>query len=273
MKASVASKKLKLLVYGKPGTGKTTLVGSAADVVSMRDVLVISAEGGELTMLENPRIKATDYIDTIQVRSFTQLNSIRDYLFAHAKFRNEGNDEKLREMQMKVFAGSEAAEPKARLRKFQTVIIDSLSEINEYCLQTILGMHSGMSLNSDMPTAEFKEYKQNFTKMQMFIRMYRDLDMHVLMTALASYDQDEVKKFYWQPAMTGKLSAQIQGVFDIVAFIAAAAATEKAAAPRRLFVQPIGGSFDAKCRLAACTKLFFDDPVMADIMKESRLVA
>jgi hypothetical protein len=272
LNGSAHKKKLKALFYAKPGAGKTTLVGSAVDVPEMRDVLVISAEGGELTMLQNPRIKHPELIDVLQVRSFSQLNAVRDYLFAHAKFRNDGNDEKLRELQMKVFAGSEAAEPNARLRKFQCVVIDSLTEINDYCLASILGMNAQMNLNSDVPTAEFKDYKQNFTKMQMFIRMYRDLDMHVLLTALASYEQDEVKKMYWQPSMTGQLSSKIQGVFDIVAFMAASIATDQAAGNRRLFVQPVGGTFDAKCRLAACNKSYFDNPVMMDIMRESGLL-
>lgn len=264
---------LNALFYGKFGTGKTTLTGSAVDVPYMRDVLVISAEGGEMSMEDNPRIKASDLVDVLQVRSFTQLNAIRDYLAAHCMFRDKGElgEADLWRLQKMVFAGSEAAEEGARLRKFRTVIIDSLTEINDLCIAQLLGMHSGMNLNQDPPTAEFKEYKQNYTKMNMFIRMFRDLPLHVLMTAAVSWEKDEQQKFHYTPAMTGKLSSQIQGVFDIVGFLVSAAATETSAAPRKLFLQPMGGFFDAKCRIASCSKPFFDDPSMAIIMKETGL--
>jgi hypothetical protein len=271
LKSQSLLKKIKLLAYAKPGVGKTSLVGTAADVPQMRDVLVISAEGGELTMLNNPRIAGTEYIDCIQVRTFTQLQSVKDFLFAHCTHRNSGDDEKLRNLQNMVFVGSDAAEPGARLRRFNTVIIDSLTEINDYSMMNILGITQATNLNADVNSAEFKEYKQNHTKMQLLVRQYRDLDMHVLMTAHADWTQDEQKRHHWSLALTGKLSGQVQGFFDIVAFMMAGQATEQAPANRRLFVQPLG-PFDAKCRLAGCKKNYFDNPTMADIMKESGLL-
>jgi len=263
-----------ILVYGKFGVGKTTIVGSAVDVPHMRDVLMISAEGGEMSLENNPRVRNYLGIDVIQVRDFVQLNAVRDYLIAHCRFRDQNNeegDDRLWALQERLFGpdyakGNNAGE---RLRKYQTLLVDSLTEINEMCLAGLLGMHSGMNLTTEPPAAEFKEYKQNYTKMNMFIRMMRDLPLHVLMTAGASHEQDEQKRYLWMPTMTGQLRTQIQGIYDIVGFLTPIGlATEGAPASRRLFVQPLNGLFDAKCRIASCTKPFFDNPTMAVIMEE-----
>lgn len=263
---------LNLLVYGKFGVGKTTLVGSAVDVPFMRDVLMISAEGGEMSLEDNPRVANFLGVDIIQVRNFNQLNAVRDFLVAHCRFRDmksaEGDDQlwRLQEMLFGPEFGRNSGE---RLRKFESLLVDSLTEINDMCLAHLLGMHAGMNLTSEPPAAEFKEYKQNYTKMNMFIRMMRDLPLHVLMTAGASFEQDEQKRWFWMPTMTGQLRSQIQGIYDIVAFLSPIGnVSEQAPSTRRLFVQPVG-QFDAKCRIASCTEAFFDNPTMAIIMSKT----
>jgi hypothetical protein len=156
-----------------------------------------------------------------------------------------------------------------RLRRYKTVIIDSLTEIEALNMQDLLGIHEGFNLTSDLPVAEFKEYKQNFNKMQMFIRTFRDLKMNIIMTASPQWDQDESKVYHYTLNLTGKLASQVQGFFDIVGFMQTGQATENEAATRRLWIQPVGGRFDAKTRLAGCKKSFFDNPTMGAIMQET----
>ena len=60
----VRQRYLKLLIYGSPGVGKTSLAGSAVEVPSMRDVLMINAELGVLA------IEDLD-IDCIPLESYT----------------------------------------------------------------------------------------------------------------------------------------------------------------------------------------------------------
>jgi hypothetical protein len=258
---------IKILVYAKYGVGKTTFAGTAVDVEGMRDVLVVSFEGGESVLFDNPMIRNHEMIDVLRVTSFKQLQSVRDFAFAHARYRDENNEEALRKLQLIVFGDNEIGN--GRLRKYRTIIIDSLTEIEALNMQDLLGIHEGFNLTSDMPTAEFKEYKMNFNKMQMFIRIFRDLKMHIIMTASPQWDQDESKVYHYTLNLTGKLASQVQGFFDIVGFMQTGQATEQEAATRRLWIQPVGGKFDAKTRLAGCKKSFFDNPRMADIMKET----
>lgn len=258
---------IKICAYGKYGSGKSTLAASAVDVPSMRDVIIISAEGGEMSLLDNDRVLAPQFVDRIRVTSFKQLSAIADFLTAHVTLRDQGNDEKLRAIQDQVFTFEEGADN--RLRKFKTVVVDSLSEINDMCLADLMGMHAGYSLNAEVPTPEFKEYKQNFTKMQMLVRRLRDLNLNVIIITAADWDQDETKKYHYMPALTGQLAGKIQGFFDIVGFLETGSATEAGDAPRRLWIQPVGGRFEAKNRLARCKKAYFDNPTMTTIMREA----
>jgi hypothetical protein len=253
------SKKLKIWIYGKYGSGKTTLAGSAVDVPKMRDVLLISIESGEMSLFDSPTAKLTKDIDVINITKFAELQAIRDFLIAHVLFRNQGALDKLRALQDRVI------EWDGRLRQYQTVIIDSLTELDSACMQELLGIHNGFNFAGEMPAAEFKEYKQNFNKMQMLVRQFRDLDMNVILISATSWEKDETQAFHYTPTQTGKLSNAIQGFVDVVGFLSTGTATEQAAAPRRLYVEPLSGKFDAKSRLSR--KPFFDNPTMFAILQ------
>lgn len=255
-----------MMVYAAPGIGKTVLLGSAVDVLSMRDVLYISAESGDMSLLGTDRIKEPEMIDIIRVTTFKQIVQVKDFVFAHCKYREAGNEEALWTLQNKFMPGLD------RLRKYHTVVLDSLSEAEAYNMTDLLGLDNNMLLSDDMVVAEFKEYKQNHSKLQMLVRAFRDLPMHVLMSCHQQYTQDEMKKYHYTLSLTGKLSSQIQGFFDIVGWLTSQAnATEDKEAPRRLWVQPIGGRYDAKCRRASLKKPYLDNPTMTTIMEQTGL--
>lgn len=259
------SKYINMLVYGKHGAGKTTLAASSVDVEQMNDVLVVMAEGGEVVFEDNNRVAAYEGLDIVKVDRIEQFQKIYEFLKAHVSMRDnpamEGEMEKLQTMVFGEFDG--------RLRKYRTVIVDSLSEIEAYCLAKILNLDNlGLDSGEEFDVAGFPQFRKNLHIMQRAIRQFRDLQIHVIMTCAESWSQDERKAYSYSPKLTGQLASIAQGFFDVVGWLVVGQkASDEVGAPRRMFVQPQATPrADAKCRLAAFKSDFFDNPVMKDVL-------
>lgn len=258
---------LKMLVYARPGGGKTTLLGTAVDIPEMRDVLYIDAEKGHLAMEENTRIKNADLLmqNRIPVNDFKTVAMVHDYLKGHCKFRDENNVEKLREYEawLRGVPVEEIVEPK----RFKTVLIDSMTEVDIFCTYGLLGITQDKVLHgesSEIEVARFDEFRKNNQMVQMLCRAFRDLPIHVLVAAHRTYAEDELRKRYYSPALTGQLKTQVPGFFDIVGYLDYKKEGDNL--ERRMYVQPVG-NFEAKNRRSVYKQDFFKDPYMIDIMK------
>jgi GTPase SAR1 family protein len=272
---------LKMLVYGPPGAGKTSLLGSAVDVSEMRDVLVVTAEGGVMVLEDNDRISNPNLIDTVKIDRIEQLQKIYEFLQHHCRMRDAGDLTGLAKLQQMVFDG-DLATPEdtglSRIRQFRTVIVDSLTEIEAQNLAKILNMDSqGLDAGADLEVAGFAEFRRNNHIIQRIVRSLRDLPLHILIVCAQGYNQDELKRYHYSPALTGKLATQIQGFMDIVGWLQVGMADANdptGAGPRRLFVQPQSGpKADAKNRMSAYKKPWFDNPTMAQIMRDTGFIS
>ena len=65
-KASSVPHYLKLLVYGPPAVGKTTLAGTAEDHEDMAPVLLCNIEGGELSVKNRLDVWTTDQLRDVK---------------------------------------------------------------------------------------------------------------------------------------------------------------------------------------------------------------
>ncbi len=267
--------RLKTLIYGKPGSGKTTLAASAADVPQMQGVLMINAEAGDVVLHNNERILNPQNIDIVDVNGWNKLKFIYEFLFKHCLYRDVDTPEakaKLAALEGRIYG----TDPKTitEPKKYRTVIIDSLTEIEAYCIYNLLGITGEFNMNQindDIKTPEFKEYKQNNSMMNLIVRGFRDLDLNVIILCGRNYEQDEQKIFHYTPALTGKLSSQIQGYFDIVAYLTTGKSNDKGEIPRGLYVQPTG-RYDAKNRISAFKDPYFTNPTMLTIMQGLKLL-
>jgi len=255
---------LKLLVYGNYGVGKTTLACSALEVARMRDVLMISAESGDLA------VEHMEGLDSIEVQDFRMLGQIHEFLRQHCKARDAGDLDRLRTMEaaLRDCEESEIETPK----QFRTVILDSLSELEAYCFNQLLGISDTTRLDEEVQSAEWAEYKKNHTMLLRVVRAFRDLPMNVLFTCGEKYNQDETKKYKYTLDLTGQLAKKIQGFMDMVGYYVMGRG-EDGGIQRRLYVMPSGtGRYDAKHRYQAFKGDHFVDPTVGSILKEVGLL-
>ncbi len=253
---------LKLLIYGNFGVGKTYLAGTSAEVKSMKDVLIINAEAGDLSL------EAFEGIDSITVTDFRTLGRINEYLKQHCTARDAKDTKRLKELEANVrgIDIKDIDKPK----EYRTVIIDSLTELEAYCMNQLLGITDTTRLDEEAQSAEWAEYKKNHTMMQRVVRAFRDLPMHVIFTASEQFQQDENKKYRFSPDLTGKLSKKIQGFMDMVGYLAVGKDGDKTI--RRLYVSPSPTSkYDAKHRYQAFKGDFFLNPSIKSILVETGL--
>ncbi len=280
--AHTKARYIKLLVYGEYGCGKTRLASTSIGVPGMCDVLMIDAEAGDMTLMDDTSKFKFEDINTVLVQNFKQVAHVQEFLKTHCRLREEiehgdyaGRDlesgesaeDKLRALEAR-FKDVDVSEIETPMR-YRTVIIDSLTEVEQYCMYQLLGVTELTRLDEEVASAEWTEYKKNHSMIQRLVRGFRDLPMHVLFTCAAQYAQDETKKMLYAPALTGKLSRQVQGFMDVVGYLQTLPAeSEEAPIPRRLYVQPVKGRrFAAKCRFSSFQGSYFDNATMGTILE------
>jgi hypothetical protein len=242
----------------------------------MQDILLLSAEGGEIVLEDNDRVLNYELIDEVRVTQIEQLRKIYEFLQHHCRARDTNNEDVLRQIQSQTFGIP--PEQIDRLRRFRTVIIDSLTEIEQMNLAKVMGLGGvgpdamAWEAGDEMPIAGFPEFRKNNNAIQAIVRAFRDLPINLLIICGQSYAQDELKKMHFTPWMTGKLATQIQSFVDLVGYMVVSQADPSSPDLRRLYIQPQSGvKFDAKNRRASYKQAYFDNPTMGSIMSAFKL--
>lgn len=298
------NKWMNVLIYGPYGDGKTHLVGTAALVPEMRDVLYVSLEGGEKTLHTIAKMCRENNIDpncimVMPIQTFRQYSQLYETLKKHIEYRDANNVEGLRmieaqlrgvELLQKIGWQPSSTDPDTVVKemsqevvrisrdqklleelipepkRFRTVITDSLTEAQKYCMYQILGIDPlKQRIDTEPDTAEWKDWGASREMMQFLVRRFRDLDIHALFVAGVDETEDAKKRKYFVPMLPGKLSKDVQGLVDVVGYIKKVP-LEGGKVTRRLFLE--GGDYGgvniaAKHRFGPNLKTqYLDDPTM-----------
>jgi hypothetical protein len=176
-----------MLVYGESGTGKTTLAGSADEVPQMRPVLVIDIEGGTESLRHS-----YPEVEVIRVTNWQEMGNVYGALYA----------------------GDHG---------FNTVILDSLTEIMKFSMYQIMGdlvmkgRKSQEEVDPDVPG--MREWGKNIEQIRRFVRGFRDLPINTIFTALVKAEKDAksgITTFY--PSLSGKVAGEVAAFLDIVLY-------------------------------------------------------
>jgi len=171
-----------MLIYGRSGTGKTYLAGSAYAVPEMRRVLYIDIEGGVLTLR-----KEFPGVERVRISSWKEMQRVYDALYAGG-------------------------------HGFQTVILDSLTEIQKFNMDEIMRrlIESNEARDEDVPS--LREWGKNLEQIRRFVRAFRDLPLNVIFTALEREDMDRLKRPIKLPSLSGKMAQEVAAFLDIVLY-------------------------------------------------------
>jgi hypothetical protein len=105
---------------------------------------------------------------------------------------------------------------------FNTVIIDSLTEVQKFNMDEIMrkmvdaAEEKGSERDMDVPS--LREWGKNLEQTRRFVRAFRDLPLNVIFTALVREDKDKLQRPINVPSLSGKMAGEVAAFLDIVCF-------------------------------------------------------
>lgn len=176
------------LVYGRPGVGKTMLACSAQDHPKLRDVLVINTEAGLLSVASRGDIRA------VNVQTVQEVEAV----FWALRQRRPG------------------------FETIRTVVIDSGSELQSLSLRNIVAREVTTARGNKRTLDDIwlEDYGTSTNELSRVFQMFRDLDVHFVVTALLKHTypggKGNLDPTEAGPRLTTKLAEQLMGYVDFV---------------------------------------------------------
>lgn len=208
LNVSLENQLLRMLIYGKPGSGKTTLTASASLDPRLAPVLHIDAGGNPVSVAKTgakPKI--------IRMTKLDDLNAIFGWLI-------DGQPEN---HPMVKQAGC--------VPGYKTIVLDGITRIQFMSFSVAMG--NVKTPPGDMPTKpEWDIYNRVLLHLTNAFTQFYDLKMHVIVTALEDYDKQfydpdkarlkekelDYSDYYLQavPAIDGKSGTRVPGMAETV---------------------------------------------------------
>jgi len=219
---------IKMLIYGPPGVGKTTLATSAHEDSRSSPVLVFNIEGGLLS-ISNKGVDVFDY------KNWSNVNDLLRFLVSDAN-------------------------------KYKTLVVDSLSELQVKNLEQVVDTAvKGSNRRKSQDDIWQDDYGTSTNQMRRFVRAIRDLPMHVIMTCHeSSLEKEGLTSTY--PALTPKLRASVIGYMDIVGYMYTKEVSNNVV--RRLLCQPTGNFVAKDRTPGGRLGVTMDKPTMKSILNK-----
>jgi phage nucleotide-binding protein len=178
--------KIKMLIYGPAGSGKTSL---ARTLPNHERCLIVSAEAGLLS------ISDTD-IDLIDITTDDDGNAV-------------AKTDRIKRLG-EVFTFLATGEAKS---KYDWVFIDSLTELSDALID---------QLNAEYPDKKdsLVMYGENSKRMKALVKSFRDMPHYnVVFTALPAVDKDQDGVRFTTIQMVGKIAEKLPAMFDEVFYL------------------------------------------------------
>ena len=159
--------KLRLFIYGDPGSGKTTFLGTSAFDEQCAPVLWLDAGGNPESIRRNEKLPSI-----LQIESIVDFSIIYDWLS-----KDQPKDHK--------FASELARFDLLPDEPFKMLVIDGFTEVQRILMNEILGTHKKLP-GASLGQMEIQQWGAVLRSMVHIISLFYKLPMHVAVTALES---------------------------------------------------------------------------------------
>lgn len=191
-RASAQDIKMKMLLYGSPGAGKTTLALTANDHPELSPALVLNFEGGLLSVTNRGDV------DVLDIRSSDDLERVFWYF----------------------------AENNPEITKYKTIIVDSGSELYNRTLREVVAQNlARRKRKGDEDDYELEDYGKSGNIVFRLFSSFRDLPRHVIVTAHPKFiypsggDALNSEPKEVRPSFSTSLAQRLEGIFDFVHYL------------------------------------------------------
>ncbi len=262
--------KFKGLFYGDPGSGKTVLAGSADVCEFTGRALMVDAEAGD-----KPLGKFYPDIDRVPVKDLKDFNDIYEFLRKHVKLKQILNGEIRSDKMSPEDAKKKMAELESQLRGvevkepriYNTVILDTLTEIQKYVMAHITGNDPDtIDFSGEFKMPTLNDWGRNSEIVRSIVRTFRNLDLHVIFTCHAAEVKDEqTGAVEILPSLPGRLAREVMGYVDVVGYLYVKETDDGEF--RNVLITRNTGKYQAKDRFDALGP-YIENPTMDKIIKK-----
>lgn len=237
--ASLQLDRVKLLVYGDVGAGKTSFAATAPNC------LIISVEGGEAA-LWRPPMPLHPGTRIVRVGQFSDMR----LLYSSLRMRSPGYE------------------------LFESVVIDSGSDLQDLCLYEVMARAERSNPKRPKGRPVRDDWQEVTNTLRRMIRRYRDLPLHLIITALYRNDKaieqpggaaSRGVRAEFSPAVWRAISAYV----DIIGYMVEAPIRDAAGQPtgrtvHQMWLSDPTFTFSTKTRYKLPSHL--DNPCFADLL-------
>jgi len=164
---------LKMMVYGTPGCGKTTFVGTAAEVEELWPVLYLNAKGNPSVLRK--REKRPDVVTINKMSDFNEPYAwITDGMKADAPFATEHN-----------LSGD-----------YRTVVVDAITEVQRHVVRRVAGGEA-IKPGDLMPLLGRQGFGQLLGTMLNWANAFIELPMNVILVSHEAEKESRVSPLLW----------------------------------------------------------------------------